>query len=592
MEYKKSGRGYISFKNKIDVIPQEKNSFSLSFQTKFGVVNQKQERGFTLIELLGVIVVLAVLALIITPSILSAIESSRKATFEQSVHGLLDAVLKEQVSESVNKLTYQLPLSDSTFFLEKNQTDRFQGVVSVNEDGETIVSVDDGRYCAYKGYHSALTIKKSGECYSIVTLSEATTKLLDESSEGTYSYLNGTYLKGAQNNNYIWFSGVLWRIMGKNADGTIRLMAAYSLGSIRNHAFRQALNYDTQFLNSWLNDYFYPQLKEKDQVVEQQWCLLKTAGVDETLERTHSSSTCEDGTFLSKRPVGLVTLDEFNLSNPETTYLYADNNGGTLLTMSIYDPTQMWLINEYNKNAIITYSRNLSALHPVINIDGGRYIIAGDGTKNSEFVFDPIYVRNKGISEAVGIGEYVIFSGRTYRVLENTPDGVQLLSEEEYKDSSGRALKFPYGTIDEATRKLKDISLDRVLQSSELNQWVLQNSIDREKLVTDYVWYHGNSDPDDYRLSIEDRGRPLQSMIGLMKKYQVIPNLKNKTGWTLSLGKNNDQENEYGICASAYSGVFHGGSVSGEYSIMPVIVVQNGVKILSGSGTRVDPYQI
>ena len=55
----------------------------------------KNNKGFTLIELLAVIVILAIIALIATPTILGVIEKARKGAAESSALGYLDAVEKQ-----------------------------------------------------------------------------------------------------------------------------------------------------------------------------------------------------------------------------------------------------------------------------------------------------------------------------------------------------------------------------------------------------------------------------------------------------------------------------------------------------------------
>ena len=56
------------------------------------------------------------------------------------------------------------------------------------------------------------------------TITSTVDNLLDSSTDGTYNYMDGTYLKGEQTTNYVWFDGFMWRIMGKNADGSIRMI--------------------------------------------------------------------------------------------------------------------------------------------------------------------------------------------------------------------------------------------------------------------------------------------------------------------------------------------------------------------------------
>jgi type IV pilus assembly protein PilA len=55
----------------------------------------KKTQGFTLIELLAVIVILAIIALIATPTILGVIETARKGSAESSALGYIDAIEKQ-----------------------------------------------------------------------------------------------------------------------------------------------------------------------------------------------------------------------------------------------------------------------------------------------------------------------------------------------------------------------------------------------------------------------------------------------------------------------------------------------------------------
>ena len=50
-----------------------------------------KRKGFTLVELLGVIVVLAVIAIITTPVILGVIEKSKKESYRNSIYGIIES---------------------------------------------------------------------------------------------------------------------------------------------------------------------------------------------------------------------------------------------------------------------------------------------------------------------------------------------------------------------------------------------------------------------------------------------------------------------------------------------------------------------
>lgn len=107
-------------------------------------------------------------------------------------------------------------------------------------------------------------------------ITELVQDLLETSPEGTYEYMGGTYLKGVQDSNYIWFDGFLWRIMGINEDGSIRMITEENVTAISWGAENTALDNDNSYVNDWLNNYFYPKIKDKDLLVSQIWCSEKT----------------------------------------------------------------------------------------------------------------------------------------------------------------------------------------------------------------------------------------------------------------------------------------------------------------------------
>ena len=77
-----------------------------------------KNKGFTLIELLAVIVILAIIALIATPTILGVVETSRKGAAESSLLGFIDAVEKQIM---INELDESKPnVEDGVYTLTDN----------------------------------------------------------------------------------------------------------------------------------------------------------------------------------------------------------------------------------------------------------------------------------------------------------------------------------------------------------------------------------------------------------------------------------------------------------------------------------------
>ena len=97
----------------------------------------KANKGFTLIELLAVIVILAVIALIATPTILGVIETARKGAAESSAYGYVDAVEKSIVMAEVDDTIVVLP--DGTYDTADLKTAGVKVKGDYPEDGSTVV---------------------------------------------------------------------------------------------------------------------------------------------------------------------------------------------------------------------------------------------------------------------------------------------------------------------------------------------------------------------------------------------------------------------------------------------------------------------
>ena len=119
-------------------------------------MNTMKRKGFTLIELLGVIVVLAVIAIITTPVILGIIEKSKKGALQNSGYGLVEAGILYH-AEYQNSQTVRFDIKDNQIRTkEENKIDYKgsikDGTILVNNQGEVTVCINDGKYAAYKNY--------------------------------------------------------------------------------------------------------------------------------------------------------------------------------------------------------------------------------------------------------------------------------------------------------------------------------------------------------------------------------------------------------------------------------------------------------
>ena len=209
----------------------------------------------------------------------------------------------------------------------------------------------------------------------VPTLGSTTTDLLNNSGDGTYNYMDGTYLKGEQDSNYIWFDGFMWRIMGKNSDGSIRMITEENVTGIPWGASNTAQDYDNSYVNDWLNNYFYPKLEHKDLLVNQTWCS------ETTTSSSSSRTTCTSNLSSIQKPIGLLSLDEYNLASGSSSYLL---NSQYFWTTTPYSASNAWLVSI--DGFVINYGvSDANGVRPVIMIGPDVQILDGNGSYDNPY---------------------------------------------------------------------------------------------------------------------------------------------------------------------------------------------------------------
>ena len=410
-------------------------------------------------------------------------------------------------------------------------------------------------------------------------ITELVQDLLETSPEGTYEYMGGTYLKGAQDSNYVWFDGFLWRIMGINEDESIRMITEEGITAVS--WGNNAQDYDNSYVNDWLNNYFYPKLKDKDLLVNQTWCSEVTT--DSNSRRT----TCKNNLSKVQKPVGLLSLDEYNLSSGKSNYLF---NSQYFRLLTPYNNQLLWSINGLFSGHNYGTGHMLG-IRPIINIKIESNTISGNGKINNPYVFN---YRNSSsyLNEHSLIGEYVTYAGRNYRVVEISSLGTKLILDGYYDSNKDGIIededKMAYGT---------NCTLCTTINEDSFVNWISNNNeIDKNKLVPtvwyrgDYLLYGGN-----YKLSLESTNNPYEGKVGLIRigeimsaQSQTILSNSNEiqTYWTSTA---NSATRGWNITSSTRTDYNVDTTL---YAVRPVIMISPDVQILSGNGTFNSPFQI
>ena len=582
----------------------------------------KDKLGFTLIELLAVIIILAIIALIATPIISNVINDARISAGRSETQMIYGGINNYCATIEMKKQIGTLD-SEDIDCTEKSSftTEEISKMVNLGNAKVISNTYSNGKLTnlVIESNNHTFTLCSSGkfamddeECDGEVALvgspiEEKAKELVYENNacktDGTtYQYMGGCYIKGNPNNNYIWYSGFLWRIMGINADGTIRMITDENVTAIPWGEYNTAQDWDNSYAKEWLNNYFYPRLKGNNIIKEETWCS------ETTTSSSSARTTCENNLSTQPSNVGLMTLDEYNLAGSFNSYLKI---GQYQWTMTPYSSSSAWHVSNYGYADYYSVT-STSGLRAVINVNSDVTITGGNGTLGATWSSQTgPYILNEDksvevtgkLNEKATSGEYVLFVGRKYRVVDKDSNGnTKLILDSYYEETEGTVYTMSYGSNNTFS---KDTGIGQKLNSDVLN-WLTNNSeSEKAKLVSDYTWYQNNfASGQSYSVSLNEENptRSIQATVGLIRVGEMLSGQSSSIltkGYTTASSDSN--ANTYWTMtpySSSYAWyVFDYGGASDDSvalasGLRAVIVVNSDVTITGGNGTWSNPYQI
>ncbi|HIR58735.1 MAG TPA: hypothetical protein IAB38_01665, partial [Candidatus Onthousia excrementipullorum] len=450
--------------------------------------------------------------------------------------------------------------------------------------------------------YNDLSLPDNGHLFEEITYKGevGTVVLSNISKDNTYDDGVDTFTTGQYPNNYIWYSGKLWRAVSvNNEEKTTKLVTQWNISSISYNASDRPAFADSH-MEEWLNDTsvdgFLGNLREPDKfiVMNSKW--------NATMDATSLGSIIrprDDGTIVTDA-VGLLNMYEYQSSYHGTTYSNGYLNNGlywwTLTPYSLIDGRSITYKGTVDDNWPSTDSRGV---RPVINLKSDIEIADGNGTIDNPYRLKGD--NDKNLSETNlkdrYSGEYLRFGigeNNLYRIVSHeNGNGTKIVSAEPLKDS-GKFIESEFGS--------------NTTFSSANTIGVFLNG----EYLTNYV---GN----EYINMIEDSTSWYLGMVGEVVSYKlakyvniesssVSTNTKAKVGLLrygeLLSGQFNRYEKNYGywlltpFSVSNVRNVINYSSVnidspSGTYfGLKPSFNLKSNIIITGGLGTKEQPFEI
>lgn len=358
-----------------------------------------KNKGFTLAELLGVIIILGLVVVAIAVPLLSQINSTSSSLNDATKELLYeDAHLFMSRHSNTYKKT-----NGSVYYITLEQL-KNSGLLDddysiSNEDMQIRVVVSDGKYNYQIPNIQLDSIKDK---YDSLTISS------------TYNYAGGTYIKGSYNQNYVKYNGFMWRIMGVNSDGSIRLIMDEPVTTL---IYYNNADYEASYVRNWLNNYFVSRLQFNDILKRTKWYYNAPS--------SYGNTTINSSVYVEDK-VGLLSMEE--------VYLSLVNNNSYLKDkcMGLLNQSNSKFYSTCGTNNVLTVDTSIYPLSvvPVINVFGSTIVSSGDGTASNPFILAEYENNKSGLTlEAanLSIGSSLIINSKTYRIVETNEDNIKIV---------------------------------------------------------------------------------------------------------------------------------------------------------------------
>ena len=377
------------------------------------------------------------------------------------------------------------------------------------------------------------------------------------------------YYIGDNPDNYVYFSNMLFRIVGMN-DNNVKIIADKDIANV---------NYDG--IDEWLKYYEnHLTTRAKKLIVKTKYCDMKLT--DTTLDTTQCNH------YGTEKNIGILSMDEVN----KTTTGKEDITYSVLNTIS-------WLANAkdssnaYTTRTFAKYTIGYPKVHnygvrPVITIKGDTLIQGGDGTEDKPYVLNDYYKpkKNVGLNKRY-TGEYVEYGGAIWRIVEVSNDETTKVICDEVLRDGDDYLKFV--DYDEDKSHIYD-------PTKKGNVGYFINNRSSEYIDTKYFVNH------EIEVPIYEKEPSYKKEVST-KKYTVklsAPNMYEmfsaKPGDPLAISYKyiNSSKTAAENPGADNDGVtlFDWASTTYEYGVRPVAYFDKKVVVNSGKGTKDNPFKV
>ena len=401
-----------------------------------------------------------------------------------------------------------------------------------------------------------------------------------------------TFITGTDPNNYIWYSGKLWRAVSIDpSDNSVKLVTQWNISAFPYNASGNTA-FQGSHMEQWLNDTsvdgFLGNLREPDKFIK----------IDSVWNATMTKETTKpEKTTMITDAVGLLNIYEHTMSyknaSSPTGYL---NNGLYWCTLTPYSTSYVRGVN-YNGNVYNSGPAGSIGSRPSINLKSAVKIIDGDGTADNPYRLQGDNdIPTGALLSTRYSGEYISFGtgeNNLYRIVSHeNGTGTKITSAVPLKDNgSYKTIAFGDNAIFS-----KDNTIGTFLNGDYLTSDTYLTSDQLNMIEDNTTWYLGTVGDANYKLAkYQDTASSsittttTTAKVGLLRLGELMAGQfdkydNNTTYWTLTPYSTSNVRN---VDSNGYS---DNNSPTYSNGSRPSMNLKSTVTIVSGKGTKSDPF--
>lgn len=425
---------------------------------------------------------------------------------------------------------------------------------------------------------------------TVTDLNELLTDIenLSMQGDGLQAHGDGYLYIGNVTNNYVFYSGFMWRILNIDAQGRIQMITDEAVTTLPFTGTQ-----DNRYENSLLRRYLTPVEGEEDSgvfysllndpetyLVPNQMCTDQAETYSEVLACTSP---------LTSDYVGLINVNQYILAGGVDSFLNVGIRQWTLTSVGPEPSSNAFYIFEEGGIGSNTTSNddNYSfGVRPMVTLKAHLDVTGGNGSEGNPYRIEPP-IESTALNEQY-IGSYFILDEQLFRIIGVENGAVKAMMQDVIRDENGAPIKRAFDKSSPVF-SLNEGSIGYYLNHT----WY--NGLEHKSYLTKGSFGIGPYTRGNRYASAKVRNKTVKAYVGLPEMYGLFT--------TNTLGAEDEDEIIYWttnyknktlkITWAVRNGNWLFGNFSKtKFAIRPVIYLKESIQITGGYGTSEQPFTI